>query len=125
MRGKKAMKSCCIHVGFLEENLLLTLTNWRILNNKACKLKRFPLAFNFVHFYKYLSVCNLNEALLIVKLFLTVLLSSKIYCGYWLCRYEFRMNLKTGEVKETRLSNLTTEYPRINEKYIGRYIYTT
>ncbi|KAG0605587.1 hypothetical protein M758_9G071000 [Ceratodon purpureus] len=34
--------------------------------------------------------------------------------------YEFRMNLKTGNVKHSQLSNLCTEYPRINPEYTGR-----
>jgi carotenoid cleavage dioxygenase-like enzyme len=42
------------------------------------------------------------------------------------CRYEFRMNVKTGEVKQRQLSDLSTDFPRINEEYTGRkaqYVY--
>ncbi|XP_024359542.1 carotenoid 9,10(9',10')-cleavage dioxygenase isoform X2 [Physcomitrium patens] len=34
--------------------------------------------------------------------------------------FEFRMNLKTGEVKQRQLSSLSTDFPRINEEYTGR-----
>jgi len=31
------------------------------------------------------------------------------------------MNLKTGEVKQRQLSELSIDFPRINEEYTGRY----
>lgn len=34
--------------------------------------------------------------------------------------YEFRMNLKTGEVKQKKLGELIMDFPTINDKYIGR-----
>lgn len=34
--------------------------------------------------------------------------------------YQWRLNLKTGEVKEGRFSNVWCEFPRINEAYQGR-----
>jgi carotenoid cleavage dioxygenase-like enzyme len=40
--------------------------------------------------------------------------------------YEFRMNLKTGEVKMKQLSILRADFPRINPEYTGRkvrYVY--
>lgn len=40
--------------------------------------------------------------------------------------YEFRLNVKTGEVKQRQLSDLSTDFPRINEEYTGRkaqYVY--
>ncbi|KAG0604369.1 hypothetical protein M758_10G166800 [Ceratodon purpureus] len=40
--------------------------------------------------------------------------------------YEFRMNLKTGEAKQRQLSDLSTDFPRVNEEYTGRktkYVY--
>lgn len=36
------------------------------------------------------------------------------------CRFEFRMNLRTGEVKQRQLSVLTIDFPRVNEEYTGR-----
>jgi len=40
--------------------------------------------------------------------------------------YEFRMNLKTGEVKQKKMGELNIDFPNINEKYVGRknsYVY--
>lgn len=34
--------------------------------------------------------------------------------------YEWRFNLKTGEVKERRLGEIPCEFPRVNEQYLGR-----
>lgn len=41
--------------------------------------------------------------------------------------WEYRLNLKTGETKERMLGEFHTEFPRINEYYVGRknrYVYT-
>jgi len=34
--------------------------------------------------------------------------------------YEFRINMRTGEVRQKQLSVLTAEFPRVNEEYTGR-----
>ncbi|KAG0556078.1 hypothetical protein KC19_11G024200 [Ceratodon purpureus] len=34
--------------------------------------------------------------------------------------YEFRMNMKTGEVRQKQLSILSADFPRVNEEYTGR-----
>lgn len=34
--------------------------------------------------------------------------------------YEFRMNVKTGEVRQKELSTLSVDFPRVNEEYTGR-----
>ncbi len=35
--------------------------------------------------------------------------------------YQWRFNLRTGEIHQTRLSEYSGEFPRINEQYMGRY----
>lgn len=35
-------------------------------------------------------------------------------------RYEMRFNLNTGEASQKKLSESAVDFPRINEKYIGR-----
>jgi carotenoid cleavage dioxygenase-like enzyme len=42
-------------------------------------------------------------------------------CLCSVCSYEFRMNVKTGEVRQKELSTLLVDFPRVNEEYTGRY----
>lgn len=119
MRGRRAMKLFYIHADKVNDVFLFIL---KTVHHRHCKPRYWFQRKLFLRcLIPSLSflLCPSNQCSSALPRTSYVVVLNQI-CWQW--RYQFRMNLKTGEVKQKNMGELNVDFPNINEKYVGRYV---